>query len=201
MVSDLVDTGELDYLSRNDTGLKLNKCSRGYFEQVQLLMAVCEVDVAYFLVWTTMSCEVVIVDFDRSYWENEMLPNIQTFFTEFVVAELLTSRVLRGLPLTSIVQSQVTQEATLTEHNISSATNAVCCSPHCNESTGPKSITGKILHCSANIVCPKGSFFHFICEGFRRSIHVKTLKKSYTCTACRLAHPLKAKLLRSKGFL
>jgi hypothetical protein len=100
-VSELVANGTIDYIVVNDHGQYelLAKNNRGYYHQMQLLMAVCKLQFAYFVIWTTVSSEIVIVLFDENHWLNEMLPHISYFFENYVVAELLTERVKRGLSL------------------------------------------------------------------------------------------------------
>lgn len=200
-VRDLVDQGELDYLCVEDEGIKLKRNVRGYFDQIQLLMAVCDTVEAYLVVWTIASCEIIAVPFESNYWENEILPHVKYFFEEFVVAELITKRVERGLPLMLCEQNVPNSQSCHFDETEPDIVTAVCHKTQCHDVAAPRNIKGKFLTCSANLVCAPNSRFHYFCEGFQRSIQSRTLNKAYVCVVCRPSHPRCAKLHLSKGFI
>ena len=106
-VEQLVSQHKIRYVERNDAGsLVLKKSdSRGYYAQIQLLMAVCEVQQAYVVIWTPVECEIFVVDFDRTFCNGHLSASIDFFFECYVVTELLTERVKRGLRLMDVLDT------------------------------------------------------------------------------------------------
>lgn len=103
-VDESIQCRKLSYLISRDDGvvqLKPND-SRGYYAQVQLLMALLEVDCSYVVIWTTVDSMILRVQFDDEYWNTEMLPNMKAFFNTYIVDELLTERVKRGISLNDV---------------------------------------------------------------------------------------------------
>lgn len=113
-VNELIHARKLSYLTcREDNSVQLKpQEARGYCAQIQLLMAVLEVDCAYFVIWTTVDSKILRVPFDDNYWNDEMLPSIQVFFNTYIVAELLTERVKRGLSCIDVQTNEVSLAST-----------------------------------------------------------------------------------------
>ena len=70
----------------------------GYYEQVQGTLAVTGKVHCDFVIWTMTGMLVIPVKFDVEFWANAK-HQLQMFFEKFVVAEILTERVWRALPL------------------------------------------------------------------------------------------------------
>ncbi|XP_064463680.1 uncharacterized protein LOC135374682 [Ornithodoros turicata] len=76
------------------------KPSHAYFYQVQGQMAVAEREWCDFVIWTNDGAgngttHVQRIDFDRSFWEEEILPGILHFVRHALVPEVLTKRIQR----------------------------------------------------------------------------------------------------------
>ena len=56
-VIDLFENGDIDYIFQNASGLHELKRSlqRGYYYQIKLIMAVCNLKLAYFVIWTSIT--------------------------------------------------------------------------------------------------------------------------------------------------
>jgi len=97
---DAVATGVIKYIRETNGSYSLVPGdSFGYYEQVQGTMAITETKTCDFIVWTLSGVLVFPVDFDANFWENGAKPMLTMFFCDYVVAEILTERVWRALPL------------------------------------------------------------------------------------------------------
>jgi len=106
VLPDTVSKDDHDIVSVLKLSLVLKKShSRGYYAQIQLLMAVCQVQQAYVLIWTPVECEIFVVDFDRTFWNGHLSASIDFFSECYVVAELLTERVKWGLRLMDVLET------------------------------------------------------------------------------------------------
>lgn len=86
-----------------DEGVELKK-NHEYYYQVQGLMGVTGLPWCDFVVWTNAesvaaSTHVERIFFDKAMWEGEILPGLLHFFKNAVIAEKLTGRVKRQVPL------------------------------------------------------------------------------------------------------
>lgn len=65
----------------------------GYYEQIQGAMAIVGVTVCDFVAWTPNGTLVVSVDFDQEFWVENLKSKLVSFFSTFVVPEILTERI------------------------------------------------------------------------------------------------------------
>jgi hypothetical protein len=177
----LIKARKFSYLTLDDEGvIQLKKCeSRGYYAQIQLLMmALCDVDCAYFVVWTTVDSKILSVPFDKVYWLTDLLHSIKVFFETYISTELLTNRVKRGLKLMDSSACDVTmgeasrQPPSDTFHRVESTDSSLgagsntssfvgtCANVNCIDATAPHCIRGKTIACNVNLRCQQNSFFH-----------------------------------------
>lgn len=83
----------------SDTGKLMLKRTHNYYYQVIGQLAVLELKWADFTIWTKKGMSVERIDFDRGFWETEMFFKLKYFYTHFVIAELFSDRVKRGVKL------------------------------------------------------------------------------------------------------
>jgi hypothetical protein len=96
---DAVKSGVIKYVTNvNDTFSLRPGATCGYFEQVQGTLAVTGLEHCDFVIWTTRGMLIIPVKFDQIFWETAKR-NLQLFFENYVIAEILTERVRRSLPL------------------------------------------------------------------------------------------------------
>ena len=94
-------------LKLTESGSLKLKHKHAYYTQVQLEMAVTGRPWTDFVVFTSLDedegkdTDIFIerIYFLSSFWENKLLPAAKAVFSKFVVLELLTRRVRRGVPL------------------------------------------------------------------------------------------------------
>lgn len=95
-----IETGRVKYVHKMGDTYCLMPCDpMGYYEQVQGTMAVTGLTRCDFVLWTLRGTLVIHVPFDLEFWQMSAKPRLIHFFTNFVVAEILTERVWKALPL------------------------------------------------------------------------------------------------------
>jgi len=68
--------------------LKTNS-PEGYYEQIQGLMGITGLKMANLVVWTPVDMVIVVVDFDKEFYTNRLLPSCEAFFCKHVVPSIL----------------------------------------------------------------------------------------------------------------
>jgi len=97
--ADAADSGVFEYVRKVNGTYKLVPCAAtGYYEQVHGTMAVCGLAHCDFVIWTMRGMLVIPVEFDTDFWASARC-QLQQFFEKVIVAEILTERVWRALPL------------------------------------------------------------------------------------------------------
>ena len=97
---DAVANGTIKYIrEENGTFSLIPGHPSGYYEQVQGTMAITGTKRCNFVVWTLAGVLVLPVEFDEDFWADIAKPMLVKFFNDYVVDEILTERVWRGLPL------------------------------------------------------------------------------------------------------
>ena len=97
--ADAIDAGIIKYVRKvSDAYSLIPGGVSGYYEQVQGTMAVTGLSHCDFVIWTMHGILVVPMDFDVEFWEHAKC-KLRNFFEKFVVAEILTERIWRTLPL------------------------------------------------------------------------------------------------------
>ena len=92
-VVDAVQEKKINYLETENGRLVLKKnSSEGYYEQVQGLMGVLNIELCNLVVWTKVDMKIIVVPFDRNFWENRLLPACATFFRNHIVPEILAPK-------------------------------------------------------------------------------------------------------------
>ena len=97
-VSDIARThGSKFFLEfTNDGQLTLKKSSRHYC-QVQGEMAIMKVRWCDFVVWTTADMHIERIYFNQNFWEDSLLPKLESFYVNSVVPEILTGTLYNQL--------------------------------------------------------------------------------------------------------
>jgi len=112
-----VENGMLKYISKHgDEYRLLPNQAAGYYEQIQGCMAIVGVKHCHFVVWTEVGELIIPVDFDSTFWNEQLLPSIINFFHAYIVPEILTERVRNGLQL--LDKEQHDSDAAPAEPNI-----------------------------------------------------------------------------------
>lgn len=88
-VQELFDNGYSHLTKINDTW-QLSRSSH-YFCQVQGEMAIKKCSLCHFVVWTLRDIVIIPVEFDREFWENELLPKLLSYFHQHVKPALLST--------------------------------------------------------------------------------------------------------------
>jgi YqaJ-like viral recombinase domain len=88
-IDELIESG-YEHVEKLDSGNLVLKKSSPYFCQVQGEMAIKGCELCHFILWTPTDLEIISVPFDHTYWSNELLPKLQTFFNNYVRPELIT---------------------------------------------------------------------------------------------------------------
>ena len=88
--------GKKFFMEEINGQLKLQKTSR-YFSQVQGEMAILGVPWCDFVVWTLTDIYIERINFDRAFWQDELLPKLDHFYTTCVVPELLTGALYQNI--------------------------------------------------------------------------------------------------------
>ena len=160
--------------------LKLSK-THAYWYQVQTQMGVCEMERAYFVVWTEKDMHVEEVFFDEQKWL-EMCVKAKHIFETAILPELL------GKFFTRTTDHSVATEVVVTEIPTENATGevptpeAVYC--YCRDSEH-----GNMVACE-NSEC-KFEWFHFECVGI-----TEEPKGVWYCPDCRKLEKFKRKRRR-----
>ncbi|XP_014671929.1 PREDICTED: uncharacterized protein LOC106812547 [Priapulus caudatus] len=101
-LNDIISQSQLDYVVSRDGQLSLRKKHhKGYYEQILMQQALSDIHVAEMLIWSKLGYVTVPVDYDVIYWDETVLPNLKSFFSEYVAAEIITGRVKKGYELYS----------------------------------------------------------------------------------------------------
>ena len=97
--ADAIDAGVIRYVRKAHNSYSLIPgAPSGYYEQVQGTMAIMCLTHCDFVIWTLRGVLVIPVKFDAQFWEQSK-SKLRIFFEKYVVAEILTERVWRALPL------------------------------------------------------------------------------------------------------
>ena len=88
-VLELIASG-YSHLTLNNDSFALKESSN-YYYQVQGEMAIKNCDLCHFVVWTPYDIQIIPVHFNSSFWENELLPKLQSFFNTHIKPKLLTT--------------------------------------------------------------------------------------------------------------
>ena len=91
-----LNTTQLKYVRFLNSTYQLVDETRGYFDQVQTQMAVCEIDCCDFVVWSKKGHIIAPVQQSVS-WLDKSLPLLVSFFEEFVVPEIQTGKLLKRI--------------------------------------------------------------------------------------------------------
>jgi hypothetical protein len=95
-IADAIKDKKIDYLCINPDGsYYLHPTRRGYYDQIQVTMAVCDLQSCDFVVWTQEDIIAVNVPFDPRYWA-ELKTSADTFFYNHFVPEILTGKLRNG---------------------------------------------------------------------------------------------------------
>jgi hypothetical protein len=94
-----ISSGLIRYVRKTAHQYELIPSVDGYYEQVQGTMAIAQLKCCDFVIWTPKGMLMFAVQFDETFWNDSMKPGLAAFFQHFVVPEILTERVWRGLPL------------------------------------------------------------------------------------------------------
>ncbi len=81
--------------------LKLNR-SHKYYYQVMGQMGVCNLLWVDFYIWTKAGTSRERIYYDPDLFLDHMLPKLTMFYTRYIVPELFTRRVKRGLTLYAV---------------------------------------------------------------------------------------------------
>lgn len=98
MVLPLEAATNKDFCCEISNGLVKLKRHHTYYFQVQGQMGITGRKWCHFVIWTLGGCTVEKIEFDDSIWKL-MLLKLTSFFREYVVPELFTRRVRRGIKL------------------------------------------------------------------------------------------------------
>lgn len=85
-------------ISSNGIKMKL-KQNHNYMFQIQGQMAVCEQKWTDFVVWTKKGVHFERIDFDKNFWNQNMLPSLRQFYVHGMLPEIFSERVKRGMAL------------------------------------------------------------------------------------------------------
>jgi hypothetical protein len=88
-IRELVDDGYSHIYEQNGIW-QINNTSH-YYCQIQGEMAIKNCSLCHFVVWTTKDIVIVHVNFDRSFWEQELLPKLILYFETTVKPKLLAA--------------------------------------------------------------------------------------------------------------
>lgn len=114
-----IHTGTLKYVTESDGGYSLvSGDSAGYFQQVQGTMAVTGLTRCDFVIWTLRGMLTFSVSFDSTFWHEMAKPKLKQFFEEYIVAEILTERVWRALPLFDTEEACVDVVSDVSDDNL-----------------------------------------------------------------------------------
>ena len=84
------------FLEQNGDQLALKRNSR-YYCQVQGEMAILKVPWCDFVVWTVVDIHIERIYFDRHFWEDQLLPKLDSFYVKAMVPEILTGSLYHSL--------------------------------------------------------------------------------------------------------
>lgn len=82
-----------------NTGCLLLKQNHAYFAQVQGQMAIGGRPWCDFVIYTSQGISVQRIKYDESYWSNELLPKLITFYDNCVAPEIVSPLHALGIPL------------------------------------------------------------------------------------------------------
>jgi len=96
-LADIVKThGSKFFLEQNGNQLALKRNSR-YYCQVQGEMAILKVPWCDFVVWTIVDIQIERIFFDHHFWEDQLLPKLDSFYVKAMVPEILTGSLYHSL--------------------------------------------------------------------------------------------------------
>ena len=77
------------YCSLDSNSQPKLKDSHEYYFQVQGQMAVSNIHVCDFVVWTPMECTIECIQFDKQFWSEKCYPFLQKFYINFLLPEII----------------------------------------------------------------------------------------------------------------
>ena len=92
---------QIKLYSDGKTSLQL-KQSHPYFCQVQGQMAIAERMWCDFVVYTEKKISIEQVEFDKNFWNNDLLPKLKTFYDNCLAPEIVSLVHVLGMPVRKI---------------------------------------------------------------------------------------------------